>query len=195
MSWSVVALLRPCTSCGEPHDGAGRCSDCRREADTARTRTRDSSRAHQGTARWTRLSARLRRSSPFCERCGSTRSLEVDHVLPVVEFPELVYCLENLRVLCRRCNRSRGHRWTREEAVVVLERLESAYRRRPTLTLREAVNVALRAAEGGEGPHAGPGQPPPVSRETRYTPPWGIATRQNVDASHIVGRTDQEVRA
>ena len=186
-------MRSPCTACGEPHDGPGRCPDCRREADTARDRTRDPSRSHQGTARWTKLSARLRRIAPFCETCGSTKLLEVDHILPVVEFPELVYIIENLRVLCRRCNRSRGHRWTPAEASAVLERLESAYRRRPKRTLREAILAAQRAAQGGEGPHAEASQPPPVSRETRYTPLPGIRAGETRMKSHYVGHSDQEV--
>gem|GEM_PF-7072769 len=165
-----MSILRPCTACGEPHDGPGRCPDCRREADTARDRTRDRASAHWNNTRWKNLSARLRRMSPFCEICGSKTMLEVDHILPIVEFPELVYFVENLRVLCRKHNRSRGHRWTPAEASAVLERLQEAHKRTRKVKYRQAIQAAQRAVEGGEGPAPEPAAVPPVSRETRYTP-------------------------
>lgn len=184
-------MMRPCTDCGEPHDGPGRCPECRREADSARERTRDRASAHWNNTRWKRLSARLRSASPFCEVCGSTKVLEVDHILPIVEFPELVYFTENLRVLCRTHNRTRGHRWTPDEAVEVLQRLQDARSRTGKAKYRVAIAAAQRATDPGEGPPPGPGTAPRVSRETRYTP----LTSTDSDESHYVGRSNQEVRA
>lgn len=154
-------MNRPCTACGEPHEGNGKCTECRREDH----RPRAEHRTYQGTHRWTQLSAHMRRDSPFCELCSSTDHLEVDHVLPSSEFPELVYVRENLRVLCRRCNRSRGGRWTTEEAHGVLTRLQAAYRIRPKVNLGKAIRVAQRAAEVGGGPPAGGSKPRPVAAE------------------------------
>jgi 5-methylcytosine-specific restriction endonuclease McrA len=39
----------------------------------------------QPNNRWRKLSTRLRKQSPFCERCGSTGRLSVDHIIPVSE--------------------------------------------------------------------------------------------------------------
>ncbi|MGY3555654.1 5-methylcytosine-specific restriction endonuclease McrA [Williamsia sp. R60] len=175
--------LRPCTECGEPHEGTGRCDPCRRAADTARERP--ASRAHQGTARWTRLSTRLRALAPFCETCGSTKSLEVDHILPVLEFPELVYVMENLRVLCRVCNRSRGHRWTDAEAWMILQRLQEAYDR----TRRSTYRHALLAAERAVQPQGG--HPLDLPRQPRQVA--AIRVTHRGASSQIVRHSDQEV--
>jgi 5-methylcytosine-specific restriction endonuclease McrA len=43
-------------------------------------------------------------ASPRCERCGATRDLTADHIVPVSEGGTH----GPLRVLCRRCNTSRG---------------------------------------------------------------------------------------
>ena len=92
--------LRPCLTCGEPSSGSY-CSGCR-PADTRPTMRQRG----YGTA-WDKLSKRLRRLSPFCESCGATEQLSVDHVLPVSDYPELILVVENCRVLCRTCNAKR----------------------------------------------------------------------------------------
>lgn len=182
---------RPCTVCGGPHDGPGRCPDCARAADNARDRVRDRSNAHWNTTRWKKLSARARKLSPFCEICGSRHRLETDHILPIVEFPELTYVIENCRVLCRTHNRARGHRWTQQDRAVVVERLRASYRRRPTSRLSDALKVAQRDAQPpGEGPPAGPVAAPPVRQENDHTP----LTCGDANESHYVGHSDREVR-
>ena len=40
-----------------------------------------------------------------CAVCGATKDLEVDHIIPVWEAPELATTQENLQVLCVRCHR------------------------------------------------------------------------------------------
>ena len=46
------------------------------------------------------------RDGRVCSLCGSTKDLEIDHILEVKNGGLPV--LENLRVLCRRCNRRRN---------------------------------------------------------------------------------------
>lgn len=57
------------------------------------------------TARWRRLRLlALRRDGFACVQCGSRLDLEVDHITPVRDAPELSYSLENLQVLCVSCH-------------------------------------------------------------------------------------------
>ncbi|MEM7529644.1 MAG: HNH endonuclease signature motif containing protein [Pseudomonadota bacterium] len=55
--------------------------------------------------RWAalRLEA-LRHDGWRCRACGRPGRLEVDHIKPVREAPELAYALENLQSLCARCH-------------------------------------------------------------------------------------------
>lgn len=39
-----------------------------------------------------------------CVCCGATENLHVDHKLPKSKYPHLMYCMENLQILCGRCN-------------------------------------------------------------------------------------------
>lgn len=50
---------------------------------------------------------------PTCEACGSTKRLQVHHILPFHEYPELELCLENLITLCmseNECHINIGHK-------------------------------------------------------------------------------------
>lgn len=99
---------RPCTVCGEPHHGAGRCPDCARAADARRPRASATARGYN--ARWERLSAKARRLQPFCTDCGTREDLTCDHS------PEawdriargLAVRLRDVDVVCRGCNARRG---------------------------------------------------------------------------------------
>jgi len=57
------------------------------------------------TMRWKALRVQaLERDGWACVQCGERRRLEVDHVLPVRDRPDLSYSLGNLQTLCGRCH-------------------------------------------------------------------------------------------
>ena len=119
---------RPCIRCGGVFATGSHCTDCRPKDN----RTNREHVAWRNNAQWKDLSKRLRRTSPFCEWCGATEQLTVDHILPVSDYEELAYAVENCRVLCKACNGRRGHTFTLDEAEAVLKRLEATQRRQPT---------------------------------------------------------------
>ncbi|WP_438291776.1 HNH endonuclease [Streptomyces sp. HUAS TT7] len=47
-------------------------------------------------------------ANPQCSRCGSTRDLTGDHIIPLSKGG--TSALSNIAVLCRRCNSSKGNR-------------------------------------------------------------------------------------
>lgn len=157
---------RPCARCGEVI-AAGTYCDEHKPTDQRTGRTHI---AWRNDARWKNLSRRLRHAAPFCEDCGSRRDLTVDHIVPVSTVPELAYAEENCRVLCRSDNGRRGNRYTEDEALQVLARLEATARRRPSRQVRQRVE-ALRSALGTRG--VGADQPtlrPSRRPSLRYTP-------------------------
>ena len=57
------------------------------------------------TKRWKALRMQaLERDEWQCVECGARRRLEVDHIEPVRDRPDLAYALHNLQVLCCRCH-------------------------------------------------------------------------------------------
>jgi 5-methylcytosine-specific restriction endonuclease McrA len=46
----------------------------------------------------------LRRDDWRCVRCGSRHGLEIDHIQPVRDRPDLGFSLDNLQTLCGRCH-------------------------------------------------------------------------------------------
>lgn len=57
------------------------------------------------TQRWKALRLKaLDRDEWRCVQCGERRGLEVDHVLPVRDRPELAWSIDNLQCLCGRCH-------------------------------------------------------------------------------------------
>ena len=100
-----------------------RCGPC-----TPKRKTRDT--AHAGTDwRWRKLSEKLRRASPFCERCGAKTRLTCDHIIPVSEDPTLAYEPLNVRVLCRACNTARRTTCTEQEREQVLSAIAARKQR------------------------------------------------------------------
>ena len=63
------------------------------------------SRKVQKSSLWPSLRIQaLRRDGFRCVECGARGRLEVDHIKPVRDRPDLAYSLDNLQCLCRRCH-------------------------------------------------------------------------------------------
>ena len=41
---------------------------------------------------------------PLCEKCGIRFSVDVHHIKPLKEYPELALDPDNLEALCKRCH-------------------------------------------------------------------------------------------
>jgi 5-methylcytosine-specific restriction enzyme A len=55
--------------------------------------------------RWKRLRVEILRRDDFaCVQCGKRGRLEIDHIRPVRDAPELAYAPENLQTLCVSCH-------------------------------------------------------------------------------------------
>lgn len=117
-------MNRPCVRCGELVEHSP-CAECHAvlERDRHRRQPPQAHVAYANGTRWKNFSKQLRRLSPLCEWCGSIEQLTVDHIIPVSEAPELVYVLENCRVLCRSCNSSRQNNVTDAERAEVAQRI------------------------------------------------------------------------
>jgi 5-methylcytosine-specific restriction endonuclease McrA len=91
-----MALVH-CLDCGQLSERS-RCQRCAR-ARRGTTSARGYGAAHQRRARQTIA------AQPFCSICGATTDLTADHIVPLARggHPH-----GELRVLCRRCNSSRG---------------------------------------------------------------------------------------
>lgn len=126
-------MQRPCLGCGCLIETGSRCTDCK---PTNLRYQRGKKGRTASDWRWRKLSQKLRRLSPFCEKCSATTDLTVDHVIPPDERPDLIYEILNLRVWCRSCNGSRGNRVTDQERQQVLDAIaKRAARRQQTTNL------------------------------------------------------------
>ena len=65
----------------------------------------------QSNKAWAELSLKLRKETPFCQKCGRKEHLQVHHLLPRKLYPQLLLEEWNLVVLCPRC-----HTFCRESA-------------------------------------------------------------------------------
>lgn len=45
-----------------------------------------------------------------CMKCGSVENIEIDHIKPKSTHPELELDMNNIQLLCRSCNASKGNR-------------------------------------------------------------------------------------
>lgn len=61
------------------------------------------------SGKWTTVRNRFVRDNPFCEACGSDQDLNVHHVEPFHEHPELELDPSNLITLCREHHFRIGH--------------------------------------------------------------------------------------
>ncbi len=125
----VLTKLCLCGADAEP--GKTHCGDCKPQRD--RSSDAPPKHKHLHTTRWTKLSKRLRKASPFCESCGTTTDLVVDHIIPLSERADLAYEPLNCRVLCRTENASRRATCTDEERQMVLDRIAARKRRRTAI--------------------------------------------------------------
>lgn len=109
-----------CISCGDyTPKGLSRCAACK--LPTAPRKATPGRKGRTATDwQWRKLSQRLRKASPFCERCGSKADLTVDHRIPLSERPDLAREPLNCAVLCRSCNTRKGVACTDAEREQVL---------------------------------------------------------------------------
>ena len=91
--------LQPCIECGELSQN-NRCAAHRIIRPRA-DKTNTTHVAFKNDARWKKLSKKLRKLSPFCELCGTSDDLTVDHRVRAVDRPEWSYEIDNCRILCR----------------------------------------------------------------------------------------------
>lgn len=143
-----MTVLKPCIVCGTPSEDV-RCPEHPKPVHSGAPNVDHP--AYANGTRWKNLSHRLRRQQKFCERCGSTRQLTVDHIVRFKDRPEWAYEEANLRILCKTCN--------------------SELANVPASPDVEAI-IALKI-QGGH-PHLSYSPTPPGSRRGRYTPPGGI---------------------
>ena len=61
---------------------------------------------------WRRAAVAYLNEHPACVICGEGEQLEVDHIVPLRDRPDLKYETRNLQTLCKRCHgrkTGRGH--------------------------------------------------------------------------------------
>lgn len=98
--------MKPCLKCGTLMAKDGACETC-----AWRPGIPSLSKAERGyDAAWRRLSKRARKKQPFCARCGTVNDLQCDHTPQAWERWKrgLPIRLEDVQVLCGRCNREEG---------------------------------------------------------------------------------------
>jgi 5-methylcytosine-specific restriction endonuclease McrA len=124
--WGADDCLQACSS-GIPHPDCPQkerdkpaCSDKFHDVFLAflpHTSCRESAVSFYASAEWFQLRYEaLRRCGARCQCCGATRieagRLHVDHIKPRSKFPELALDINNLQVLCEKCNLGKSNRHT-----------------------------------------------------------------------------------
>lgn len=89
--------LQPCCECGE----LSLKNRCVKHRLKSAPKDREAHAAYANRSKWRRLSKKLRKLSPFCEVCGTSDDLTVDHIVRVHDRPEWTYEPDNCRILCR----------------------------------------------------------------------------------------------
>lgn len=95
-------VYQPCVECGELSQ-KNRCFAHRLKSTPKFKR---SHAADFNRSKWRRFSKKLRAMSPYCEMCGTSDDLTVDHIVRVIDRPEWTYETDNCRILCRHHNGS-----------------------------------------------------------------------------------------
>src|SRR5699024_6893663 len=130
--------LQPCVECGELTD-RNRCAEHRLKSTPE---DREAHPAYANRSQWRRFSKKLRKLSPFCEICGTSDDLTVDHIVRVQDRPEWTYEPDNCRILCRFHNGSiSGTPATAEVENEIAEKIAAS---------KAARARRLRQANGGE---------------------------------------------
>lgn len=114
-------LRTVCPQCGTPwerDDATARCPQCQpsrherpdHSGRTAAYREQSASRKAYNTRAWRRLSKMARDRQPFCSDCGSPYDLTTDHSPEAWQRHDagLTVRLEDVDVVCNRCNAERG---------------------------------------------------------------------------------------
>ena len=107
-------LPSACPECGTAYtrdDNTAACPECKPSRGTRPSHYgRGSSTARGYDERWRRLSLRARRLSPQCADCGAVDNLSADHSAEAWRRREqgLTIRLEDIDVVCLRCNAERG---------------------------------------------------------------------------------------
>ena len=85
------------------------------------------------SSKWPAVRRNFVKSNPYCAACGTTRELEVHHVVPFHIEPARELDIENLMTLCNDCHLYIGHLkdWTsynlhaRQDAALMFSRFSS----------------------------------------------------------------------
>lgn len=76
--------------------------------------TREDSKKFYKSEAWAKLKAAFKASLPRggkkCSCCSSTKSLQIDHIVPISKDPTRRLDITNLQVLCRACNVGKSNR-------------------------------------------------------------------------------------
>lgn len=107
-----IAPLRPCSRGGCPElVASGKCPKHSKQAEVHR----GSSTERGYDSAWERIRLRiLKRDLYTCKirtYCRGARATEVDHIIPISQFPEGRLLESNLQASCKPCNAAKGNRF------------------------------------------------------------------------------------
>ena len=97
-SWRLYGETRNrCIGCGHAH--VSRKKSRKLSPSVVFTRSRE----------WKNIRGRaLEKYGTECLKCGSSENIQVDHIKPKSQYPELALDIENLQPLCWDCNKKKG---------------------------------------------------------------------------------------
>ena len=96
-----MSFQRPCLDCGVLTMVGTRCQTHRA---AAQSRWKENRPNPYLDPAWRKLSSQMRRKHPWCEVCGKTTDLTVDHLDPLSKGGPLLAEEHRLRVICRPCH-------------------------------------------------------------------------------------------